>query len=114
MPMKQTAHVTIDPAQLQRVRQIAAANDWHGHPPHQNQGSHNTLLRHLADGRALLVNLPDPLQRAMLGRFLQHQLELGRDQATTAALTTLLTALTLADELATEAAEENTAETEAQ
>src|SRR5688572_26363807 len=112
MPMKHTAHITIEQAQVQRVRKIAAAHDWRGHPPHQEQGNHNELLRQLADGRALLVPLPDPIQRAMLGRFLQHQLELGRDTATTAALTTLLTALTLADELAIEAAEEKAAEKE--
>lgn len=112
MPMKQTAHVTIDPAQLQRVRRIAAENDWYGHPPHQEQGSHNTLLRQLADGNALLVNLPDPTQRAMIGRFIKSQLQLGRDTPTTAALTALLAALELAEELAKEAAKENTAEKE--
>lgn len=109
--MKQTGRLMIRPTQLERFRKIGAAHGWLVGSGYLH-GSHNEVARQLADGRALLVNLPDPTQRTLLGRFLQHQLELGRDQATTAALTTLLTALTLADELATEAAEEKTAEEE--
>lgn len=113
MPMKQTGRLTIKESQLDRLRRIAAAHGWYVGSGYAH-GSHNELTRQLADGRALFVPLPDPTQRAMLGRFLKSQLQLGRDSATTAALTALLASLDLADELATEATEENTAVTEAQ
>lgn len=112
MPMKHTAHITIDPPQVERVRKIAAAHDWRGHPPHQKQGNHNELLRHLADGRALFVPLPDPAERAALRHHIENPLAIGRDHATAVALQAILAALDLADELATEAAGENTAEKE--
>lgn len=111
MPMKQTGRLMLTPGQLERVRKIALAHGWqvgYGYA----HGSHNQVNRELADGRALFVPLPDPVQRARLKRNLTMQLDLGRDSQTTAAIQAVLTALELADELAEEAAGEAAAEKE--
>jgi hypothetical protein len=113
MPMKITGAIRVTDSQLERLRKIAARQGWMvGSTRYSDMGSHTQVNRELADGRALFVPLPDPVQRAMLGRFLKSTLQLGRDSATTEALTALLAALELAEELKEEAEGENTAVSE--